>query len=213
MATESGVNFISVKGPALLSKYVGETERGVREVFHKARQAAPCIIFFDEIDALAPVRGSGGSDSNVSQRVISQLLTEMDGIEELKGVLVLAATNRPDMLDPALLRPGRFDLLLEVPPPDATGRTQNLRGSPGRKATGSRSGRRDAGPPRRGRHGRRDRGGMRPGGPPRGARFIDRKGGPGDPADLRVSAQHLDTAVDEVVHARAAPLRDPTRGG
>jgi transitional endoplasmic reticulum ATPase len=124
VASQSGVNFISVKGPALLSKFVGESERGIREVFKKARQAAPCIIFFDEIDALAPVRSSGTSDSGVAQRVISQLLTEMDGVEELKGVLVVAATNRRDMLDPALLRPGRFDLLLEVPPPDPAGRAQ-----------------------------------------------------------------------------------------
>jgi transitional endoplasmic reticulum ATPase len=124
VASQSGVNFISVKGPSLLSKFVGESERAIREVFKKARQAAPCIVFFDEIDALAPIRSSGAADSNVSQRVISQLLTEMDGVEELKGVLVVAATNRRDMLDPALLRPGRFDLLLEVPPPDATGRAQ-----------------------------------------------------------------------------------------
>ncbi len=127
IASQSGVNFISIKGPALLSKYVGESERGVREVFKKARQAAPCILFFDEIDALAPVRAADASDSGVSQRVISQLLTEMDGVEDLKGVLVIAATNRKDMLDPALLRPGRFDLLLDVPPPDVEGRTQTFR--------------------------------------------------------------------------------------
>jgi len=134
IASQSGVNFISVKGPSLLSKYVGESERGIREIFKKARQAAPCILFFDEIDALAPTRGDGASDSHVAQRVISQLLTEMDGVEELKGVLVLAATNRKDMLDPALLRPGRFDLLLEVPPPDADGRAKifevHLKGKP-----------------------------------------------------------------------------------
>jgi transitional endoplasmic reticulum ATPase len=133
-ANECQVNFISVKGPALLSKYVGESERTVREVFRKARQAAACIVFFDEIDALAPVRGSGGSDAHVTERVISQLLTELDGIEELQGILVLAATNRPDMLDPALLRPGRFDLLLEIPPPDEAGREEifriGLRGKP-----------------------------------------------------------------------------------
>ena len=127
VGSQSGVNFISVKGPALLSKYVGESERGIREVFKKARQAAPCILFFDEIDSLAPVRTAGTSDSGVSQRVISQLLTEMDGIEELKGVLVVAATNRKDMLDPALLRPGRFDLVLELPRPDVLGRTQIFR--------------------------------------------------------------------------------------
>jgi transitional endoplasmic reticulum ATPase len=124
VGSQGGVNFISVKGPALLSKYVGESEKAIREVFKKARQAAPCILFFDEIDALAPVRSSGSSDSHVSERVISQLLTEMDGVEELKGVLVIAATNRKDMLDPALLRPGRFDLVLGVPVPDADGRAK-----------------------------------------------------------------------------------------
>jgi transitional endoplasmic reticulum ATPase len=123
-ASQTGVNFISVKGPALLSMYVGESEKAVREVFKKARLAAPCIIFFDEIDALAPVRDAGGGGSRVSERVISQLLTEMDGIEGLSGVLVIAATNRKDMLDPALLRPGRFDLLLEVSLPDREARRQ-----------------------------------------------------------------------------------------
>jgi len=117
VANESGVNFISVKGPALLSKWVGESEKGVREVFKKAKQAAPCIVFFDEIDALVPVRGTGGGDAHVAERVLSQLLTEMDGVEELKGVVVLAATNRLELIDPALLRPGRFDLLLELPVP------------------------------------------------------------------------------------------------
>jgi transitional endoplasmic reticulum ATPase len=106
-----------------MSMYVGESERGVREVFHKARQAAPCIVFFDEIDALASTRSSGGQqDAGVSGRVLSQLLTELDGIEELKGVLVLAATNRRDLLDPALLRPGRFDLQIELPLPDRAAR-------------------------------------------------------------------------------------------
>jgi len=132
-ASQSGVNFISIKGPALLSKYIGESERGIREVFKKARQAKPCIVFFDEVDSLAPARDSG-SDSQVTQRVLSQLLTELDGVEELKGVLVVAATNRKDMLDPALIRPGRFDLLLEVPPPDVMGRVKifevHLRGKP-----------------------------------------------------------------------------------
>ncbi len=119
VANESKVNFISVKGPALLSKYVGESEKGVREVFTKARQAAPCIVFFDEIDALVPVRSGGGtSDSNVSERVLSQFLTELDGIDELKGVLVLGATNRLDMLDPAAIRPGRFDKIVELPIPN-----------------------------------------------------------------------------------------------
>ena len=118
VANESGVNFISVKGPSLMSKYVGESERGIREVFKKAKQASPTILFFDEIDSLVPKRGSGGSDSQVTERVISQFLTEMDGIEELKGVVVLAATNRLDLIDPALLRSGRFDILLELPVPD-----------------------------------------------------------------------------------------------
>ena len=134
IANESQVNFISVKGPALLSKYVGESERQMRDVFRKARQAAPCIIFFDEIDALIPMRGSGASDSPVTDRVLSQFLAELDGIEELKGVLVLAATNRPDRLDPAVLRPGRFDAVVEIPLPDALGRREifevHLRGKP-----------------------------------------------------------------------------------
>ncbi|MGA2284644.1 MAG: CDC48 family AAA ATPase [Dehalococcoidia bacterium] len=121
VASESQVNFIAVKGPALLSKYVGESEKGVREVFRKAKQAAPCIVFFDEIDALAPIR-SGYDTTHVSERVVSQLLTEMDGIEEMKGVVVLAATNRPDMVDPALLRPGRFDTSIELPAPDKASR-------------------------------------------------------------------------------------------
>jgi transitional endoplasmic reticulum ATPase len=124
IANESGVNFISVKGPALLSKYVGESERGVRDMFHKAKQAAPCIIFFDEIDALVPARDSGGSDAHVAERVLSQFLAELDGVEELKGVLMLGATNRPDMLDPAILRPGRFDEIVEIPLPDEQSRSQ-----------------------------------------------------------------------------------------
>jgi transitional endoplasmic reticulum ATPase len=115
------VNFISVKGPALLSKWVGESEKGIREVFKKAKQASPCIVFFDEIDAITPVRG-GSADSHVTERVISQFLTELDGIEELKGVVILAATNRPDIIDPALLRAGRFDLQLELPIPDKEAR-------------------------------------------------------------------------------------------
>jgi len=113
----SEVKFFYVKGPALLSKWVGESERGVREVFRKALQAAPCIIFFDEIDALVPQRGGGG-DSQVSERVVSQFLSELDGIEELKGVVVLGATNRLDRVDPALQRPGRFEFLVELPVPD-----------------------------------------------------------------------------------------------
>jgi len=122
LATETEVNFISIKGPELLSMYVGESERGLRDVFHKARQASPCIIFFDEIDALASTRSIGREDSGVSGRVLSQLLTELDGIEELKGVLVLAATNRYDLLDAALLRPGRFDIHLQLPLPDQKAR-------------------------------------------------------------------------------------------
>jgi len=118
LAKEMAVNFISVKGPQLMSKYVGESEQGVQEIFKKARNAAPCIIFFDEIDAIVPTRGAGRSDSGVSERVVSQLLTEMDGIEELKEVWILAATNRLDIIDPAILRPGRFDLILELPPAD-----------------------------------------------------------------------------------------------
>ena len=118
--TES--NFISIKGPELLSKWVGESEKGVREIFRKARQAAPCIIFLDEIDALAPSRSSGSSDSHVTDRVVSQLLTEIDGLEELHNVLIIGATNRVDLVDNALLRPGRFDRILEVPLPDTKGR-------------------------------------------------------------------------------------------
>jgi transitional endoplasmic reticulum ATPase len=121
-ASQGGINFISVKGPELLSKYVGESERALREIFHKARQAAPCMIFFDEIDSLAPARGMGAADSGVTERVLSQLLTELDGIEELKGVLVLAATNRLDRLDPALLRPGRLEEIIRFPLPDSEDR-------------------------------------------------------------------------------------------
>ena len=117
VASESEVNFISVKGPALLSKWVGESEKGIREVFKKGKQASPCIIFFDEIDAITPIRGAS-ADSHVTERIISQFLTELDGIEELKGVVVLAASNRPDIIDPALLRAGRFDFHLELPVPD-----------------------------------------------------------------------------------------------
>ena len=117
IANESGVNFISIKGAELLSKYVGESEHAVREVFKKAKQVAPCIVFFDEIDAIAPCR-AGGDNTHVSERVVSQLLIEMDGVEELRGILVLAATNRIDMVDPALLRAGRFDLSLKIPYPD-----------------------------------------------------------------------------------------------
>ncbi len=124
VANESQANFISVKGPELLNKFVGESEKAVREVFRKARQASPCIIFFDEIDSVAPVRGSSGGDSQVTERVISQFLTELDGLEELRNVVIIAATNRPDIIDSALLRPGRFDRLLYVPPPDLEARKQ-----------------------------------------------------------------------------------------
>jgi len=117
VATESESNFISIKGPEFLSKWVGESEKAVRETFRKARQAAPCIIFMDEIDSIAPTRG-GDSDSHVTERVISQLLTELDGLESLHNVVVIAATNRPDIIDPALLRPGRFDRLIQVGAPD-----------------------------------------------------------------------------------------------
>jgi transitional endoplasmic reticulum ATPase len=120
VASECGVNFISVKGPELLSKYIGESERMVREVFKIARLSNPCIVFFDEIEAIAGNRGGG--EQNVTERVISQLLTEMDGIEELRGVVVLAATNRPDLLDAALLRAGRFEVRLDLPVPDLEGR-------------------------------------------------------------------------------------------
>ena len=127
VASESEANFISVKGPELLSKWVGESEKGVREIFRKARQAAPCIIFFDELDAITPTRGSDFSDSHVGERVMSQLLTELDGLEELKGVVVIGATNRPDIIDTALLRPGRFDKLLYVPAPDRKAREDIFR--------------------------------------------------------------------------------------
>jgi transitional endoplasmic reticulum ATPase len=126
VATESEANFISVKGPEFLSKWVGESERAVREVFRKARQSAPTVVFFDEIDSLAPTRGSQ-HDSGVSERIISQLLTELDGIEALKGVTIIAATNRLDLVDPALRRPGRFDRIVEVPSPDQEARLEILR--------------------------------------------------------------------------------------
>ena len=121
VATESEANFISVKGPEFLNKWVGESEKAVRETFRKARQASPCVIFMDEIDSIAPERGTG-SDSNVTERVISQMLTEMDGLEGLSDVVVIAATNRPDIMDPALLRPGRFDKSIYIGPPDEASR-------------------------------------------------------------------------------------------
>jgi transitional endoplasmic reticulum ATPase len=123
VAAESEANFISVKGPEFLSKWVGESEKAVRETFRKAKQASPCIIFFDEIDSITPVRGTG-SDSHVTERVISQLLSEIDGLEELHNITVIAATNRPDIIDPALLRPGRIDRLIYVTPPDRNARLE-----------------------------------------------------------------------------------------
>ncbi len=121
VATESQANFISVKGPEFLSKWVGDSEKAVHETFRKAKQSAPCIVFFDEIDSIAPARGNGG-DSHVTERVVSQMLSEIDGLEELHNVTVIAATNRPDIIDPALLRPGRIDRLVFVTPPDEKAR-------------------------------------------------------------------------------------------
>ena len=126
VATESEANFISVKGPEILSKWVGESEKAIREIFRKARQAAPCVVFFDEIDSIAPRRGFR-TDSGVTDRIVNQLLTEMDGITLLKNVVVIGATNRPDILDPALLRPGRFDRIIYVPPPDEGARLEILK--------------------------------------------------------------------------------------
>ena len=117
VATESESNFISIKGPELVSKWVGETEKGIRNIFKKARQVSPVIVFFDEIDAMALHRGASDS-SHVYSSAVNQLLTELDGIELLKDVVIIAATNRPDLIDPGLLRPGRFDKLIYVPPPD-----------------------------------------------------------------------------------------------
>ncbi|XP_062281328.1 ATPase family gene 2 protein homolog A isoform X1 [Scomber scombrus] len=124
LANESGLNFLAVKGPELLNKYVGESERAVREVFRKARAVSPAIVFFDEIDALASERGSSSGSGGVGDRVLAQLLTEMDGIEQLRDVTVLAATNRPDMIDKALMRPGRLDRIVYVPLPDAPTRRE-----------------------------------------------------------------------------------------
>jgi transitional endoplasmic reticulum ATPase len=127
VATESEANFISIKGPEFLSKWVGESEKAVRETFRKARQAAPAVIFLDEIDSIAPARGGSSSDSHVTERVISQILTELDGLESLNSVIVIAATNRPDIIDPALLRPGRFDRLIEIGLPDEMARQEILK--------------------------------------------------------------------------------------
>jgi len=126
VATESEANFISIRGPEIFSKWVGESEKAIREIFRKARMAAPSIVFFDEFDALGPARGMGGGDSRVTERVISQLLTEIDGLITLQNVLVVAATNRPDIIDPAVLRPGRFDRRVYVPSPDEGARLKIL---------------------------------------------------------------------------------------
>jgi transitional endoplasmic reticulum ATPase len=127
VATESQANFISIKGPEFLSKWVGESEKAVRETFRKARQAAPSVIFLDEIDSIVPARGGSTSDSHVTERVISQILTELDGLESLNSVMVIAATNRPDIIDAALLRPGRFDRLIEIGLPDELARQEILK--------------------------------------------------------------------------------------
>jgi len=126
VATESEANFITIKGPEVFSKWVGESEKAIREVFRKGRMAAPAVIFFDEVDSLVPRRGMGYADSGVTERVISQLLTEMDGILALEDMVVIAATNRPDIVDPAILRPGRFDRLIYVPEPDQKARLEIL---------------------------------------------------------------------------------------
>ncbi|MHA2393578.1 MAG: CDC48 family AAA ATPase [Promethearchaeota archaeon] len=127
VATESKANFISVKGPEILSKWVGESEKAIREIFRKAKMAAPCIVFFDEFDSIAPSRGRHTSDSGVSEKVLSQFLTELDGLEAMKDIVVIAATNRPDILDPALIRPGRIDRILLVPAPDEKARFEILK--------------------------------------------------------------------------------------
>jgi transitional endoplasmic reticulum ATPase len=134
VATESEANFISVKGPELMSKWVGESEKGIRDIFRKARQASPCVIFFDEVDSIAAVRGgalfggfgNGGGAYSGSERMISQLLTEMDGMQEMHDIVVIAATNRVDMIDTALLRPGRFDKIIYIPNPDKVTRERIL---------------------------------------------------------------------------------------
>ncbi len=114
VAKESNANFISVKGPEMFSKWLGESEKAIRETFKKARQVSPCVVFFDEIDSIAGMQGMESTDSRTSERVLNQLLTEMDGLETLKDVVIIAATNRPNLLDPAILRPGRFDRLVYV---------------------------------------------------------------------------------------------------
>ncbi|WP_428089525.1 AAA family ATPase [Caldisphaera sp.] len=124
VATESGANFITVRGPEVLSKWVGESEKAVRKIFERAREVAPTVVFFDEIDSIAPARGFKSDTTGVTDRIVNQLLTELDGIIPLSNVVVIAATNRPDIIDPALLRPGRFDRLIYVPPPDLESRKQ-----------------------------------------------------------------------------------------
>ena len=126
IAAESGANFIAIRGPEILSKWVGESERAIREIFRKAKLHSPSVIFIDEVDAITSIRGYA-SDSGVTEKIVAQLITEMDGIHDYKGVVVLAATNRPDLLDPALLRPGRFDKLMYIPPPDYSTRLEILR--------------------------------------------------------------------------------------
>ncbi|XP_033158457.1 nuclear valosin-containing protein-like isoform X1 [Drosophila mauritiana] len=127
IANEAGINFISVKGPELMNMYVGESERAVRACFQRARNSAPCVIFFDEFDSLCPKRSDGGDGNNSGTRIVNQLLTEMDGVEERKGVYILAATNRPDIIDPAILRPGRLDTILYVGFPEQSERTEILK--------------------------------------------------------------------------------------
>ena len=123
VATETETNFISIKGPEVISKWVGESEKAVREMFRKARMSSPCIIFIDEIDSIAPARGVEDT-SKVTERVVNTLLTELDGLTSLKNVVVLAATNRPDIMDPGLLRAGRFDKIIEIPPPEEKTRAE-----------------------------------------------------------------------------------------
>jgi transitional endoplasmic reticulum ATPase len=124
IANESQANFITAKGSDLLSKWYGESEKHISEVFKKARQVAPAIVFLDELDALAPIRGSAAGEPRVTERIVNQLLSELDGLEELRGVIVIGATNRPDIIDPALLRPGRFDEIILVPVPDRGARRE-----------------------------------------------------------------------------------------
>jgi transitional endoplasmic reticulum ATPase len=127
VANETQANFITIKGPEIFSKWVGESEKAIRQIFKRAKQASPCIVFLDEIDALAPRRGFSIADTGVTERVVNQLLTSIDGLETLEGVVVIGATNRPDILDPAILRPGRFDRLLLTPLPDKDARFEILK--------------------------------------------------------------------------------------